>query len=433
MKILILDDDADFNTLLTDVFTHADYEVISSHDPKQALDIVKEEPVDLIVTDQRMPHLSGLEFFREIRSIHENMPIIMVSGFLEHDTIRELINNGVNGIFLKPLNIFSLLKRTAELLGNSVNGEKELVTETSGPKFNNSLGFKFRSYPCRAVKSAAFAKKLFAIRNFKSNLMIIGEKGVPFKEICEDICGFAEGLKEELIYLCDDNFEDSKLIETIKIKEAERVERITVAVMDIEHLDSYKTEIILKIANREKPFHDLKAHIRFVYSLRQDIDALYDQGLIDENLYIFLGTTEVHVPPLRQCREDIAILTEQIIYNVVKEKGYEVVLIIEPKGLDYLENLNWDENNLELKQTIKAAIRYSQGATISYDDLHLAHELNGEEPRVIFQQLESHLRDARDEYLQAVLHLCGGNVNKTARVLGLRIEKIEALINCLHN
>ena len=115
-KILILDDDVDFNTLLTDVFNQAEYEVISAHDPQEALNLIQEEPVDVIVTDQRMPNLSGVEFFREIRSIHGNLPIIMVSGYLDSDTMRDLINNGVSGIFLKPLNIFSLLKRTSELL-----------------------------------------------------------------------------------------------------------------------------------------------------------------------------------------------------------------------------------------------------------------------------------------------------------------------------
>ena len=54
-KILILDDDVDFNTLLTDVFTQAECDVISAHDPQKALSLIQEKPVDVIVTDQRMP------------------------------------------------------------------------------------------------------------------------------------------------------------------------------------------------------------------------------------------------------------------------------------------------------------------------------------------------------------------------------------------
>jgi len=162
-KILILDDDVDFNTLLTDVFNQAEYEVISSHDPQEALNLIQEQPVDVIVTDQRMPNLSGVEFFREIRSIHENLPIIMVSGYLDSDTTRDLINNGVNGIFLKPLNIFSLLKRTSELLVESETSKKRgsddlVINESEGPEYNNALGFAFQSFPCKATQAAVLQK-----------------------------------------------------------------------------------------------------------------------------------------------------------------------------------------------------------------------------------------------------------------------------------
>ncbi len=114
--ILILDDDQTFNDLLSDVFNQGGYQVESFLQPKEALKTFGDNDFDLVVTDHEMPGLSGVEIVRKIRALDKDMPIIMVSGKLDEASIRELINEGVNGIFLKPLNVFSLLKKTGELI-----------------------------------------------------------------------------------------------------------------------------------------------------------------------------------------------------------------------------------------------------------------------------------------------------------------------------
>jgi DNA-binding NtrC family response regulator len=108
-KLLILDDDSDFNSLLTDIFEQADYEVTSIEDPLVAVEVFQETHFDLVVTDHKMPEMTGTEFMKKIKEIRPSTPVIMVSGYLENDAIRDLISDGVGGVFLKPLNIFSLL------------------------------------------------------------------------------------------------------------------------------------------------------------------------------------------------------------------------------------------------------------------------------------------------------------------------------------
>ena len=111
-----VDDDVDFNSLLTDIFSQAGYDVTSELDPQKALALIREFQFDLVVTDQRMPGISGKDFLRELKKAQPKTPMIMVSGFLDNETIRDLIREGVGGVFFKPLNVFSLLKRTAKLL-----------------------------------------------------------------------------------------------------------------------------------------------------------------------------------------------------------------------------------------------------------------------------------------------------------------------------
>src|SRR5690606_8123584 len=118
-KILIVDDDKEFNALLTDVFQQADYVVETCDSVERAEAKAADQTFDLVVTDYRMPGRSGLELVDTLRAKAPDMPIIMVSGFLENNVIRDLISRGVGGIFMKPLNIFSLLKKTTELIQKS--------------------------------------------------------------------------------------------------------------------------------------------------------------------------------------------------------------------------------------------------------------------------------------------------------------------------
>ena len=397
-----------------------------------ALDLIKEKPVDVIVTDQRMPNLSGVEFFRKIRAIHKNLPIIMVSGYLDSDTVRGLINNGVNGIFLKPLNIFSLLKRTAELLDNPATCEEGsddwIVNETEGPEFNNTLGFTFNSFPCKASDTAKFAEKLYSLRNFKTNLMIIGKKGAPFERICDDLRSFEDEVKEELTFLKSNNFNESEIMDSFRAKDAKNVERISAIFLETESLNERDKELIYKIAKKEKPFDEVAAQIRFVFCMHEELDTLYDEGLIDENFYIFLGTSEVHIPALEDCKEDISLLAESIIFGEAKKNDRRIILNIDSQGLDFLEDREWPGDYSELKQVITTAMNYSQSSVISFDDLCLASELKGEQPKIKSQDLENYLRDARDEYAQAVVRLCQGDVNRAAKTLGVAPEKIESFI-----
>lgn len=152
-RILILDDDADFNSLLTDIFSQAGYDITPEQDPQKALSLIREFQFDLVVTDQRMPGISGKDFLRELKKVQPKTPIIMVSGFLDNETIRELIRDGVGGVFLKPLNVFSLLKRTAKLLeqaaGNTQRGKEAKLIRPPRPNLAIVCHLPLLPYPAR--------------------------------------------------------------------------------------------------------------------------------------------------------------------------------------------------------------------------------------------------------------------------------------------
>ena len=109
-KILVVDDNIDFSANLTDILELKDYEVIVAQDGKQSIETIKENAVDLILMDIKMPVMNGVEAFRNIKNIKPEIPVIMMTAHAVEDLIREALREGAFGIIYKPFDFKELFK-----------------------------------------------------------------------------------------------------------------------------------------------------------------------------------------------------------------------------------------------------------------------------------------------------------------------------------
>jgi len=426
-SVLILDDDADFNSLLTDIFEQADYIVTSLTDPLEAVEVFRDTDYDLVVTDHKMPEMTGAEFMKAIKQIKSEVPVIMVSGYLENDTIRELISEGVGGVFLKPLNIFSLLERTAELIEEakkSGSGEDGSTEDLGADEPGMQLGFNFRSYPCKSGASASFAERLYSLRNFKSTLSLIGEPGIHYRNICEDIRGFYESDAEHFIYLSAGSFDEAQALSLIQAAKQQGAERVTCVLLELETMDEAQKALAISLSKHEGVFEDLGIGLRTLFCVSGDLDSLFDEGLIDENLYILMGTAEVQVPPLRECNVDVGVMAQQLVVEVAREKALAAVPRFERSARDLFRQHPWERNYEELRATVRKIVDQNPGDVITHAAVKSALKVaEGASPRARF---ESHMSSQQVDYLRAVSILLGGDRSKTASFFGTDVTTIEA-------
>ena len=272
-SVLILDDDVDFNSLLTDIFEQADYIVTSLKDPIEAIEVFKNTDYDLVVTDHRMPEMSGAEFMKVIKQMKPEVPVIMVSGFMENDTIRSLISGGVGGVFLKPLNIFSLLDRTAELIDeakrlkqNTQSNDVALAGATAAEVEGEARGFPFISFPCKSQASIDLAERLYHLRNFKSTLSLIGEPGTQFRLICEDIRNFYESKKEHFIYLSPGSFDTEQVLSMFEQAKQSGAERVTCVLLDVESMTDAQKRLATVLSKCAGVFESIEIPLRTIFA-----------------------------------------------------------------------------------------------------------------------------------------------------------------------
>lgn len=428
-QVLILDDDDDFNTLLTDVFSHAGYEVTSLQSPLQALDIFHSRTFDLIVTDQRMPGLTGAEFVRRVRKIRPLLPIIMVSGFLDNETVRDLIKLGVDGVFSKPVNIFHLLKKAGQLLERQ---QATILAKSGlgGPEGGLPLSFSFVSFPCRSPKSAAFAKALYQHRQFKKSLLLIGEEGSDFEGICLDLCSFEQTSGDQPVPIPAEDIHAEHLLSLFHNLLDRQARQATIIILNADALDSTRADIILQMAHQQGAFFNLRLNLRFVFCFHQEVDVLYEAGRLNDQLYLFIGTDELQIPSLRDIPTDLPILARRVLNQIGAEYAE-----IDSDGMIFIEQQDWPGNYDQFAKVLQTAHALSNGLVITEEHLRLSYQggtnLAPDEKSDEAPTLHEILRRRRDEYIEAALELFERDPVLAAEALHIPVSMTAAILSAL--
>jgi DNA-binding NtrC family response regulator len=348
-SVLIIDDDEDFSELLKGIYEQADYTVHTAPNSNAALEVIQKTPPQLVVTDQRLPGpMSGSDLISKMREMNLTVPIIMVSGFLDDDSIRDLIRDGVEGIFIKPLNVFSLLKKSSELLEDHAKGKKKSAGSGVGETGTASSGGAIGHIEGLSEKGATFLAKARQAASFKRNLLLIGPKGTLFEEISRDIVALS-GESERCVFFKPGQV-DRETLE--KLVEGELSEQpLTVVLLDAEHLSQDEVDQLIAFGDEHG---GSASSLRMIFCLGESVESLYDQGKIDEELYLFLGSNELKVPPLKDLPEDLVAIARKEILEQSKDATFDI------KVRSLLLDYDWPENMVELRAVIIRACSLAQ-------------------------------------------------------------------------
>lgn len=414
-RILLVDDDPDFTGLLTDIYRQSSYETVPFNDPKAALVALRNGNYDMLVTDHRMPEMTGEVLVRELRKTHPDLPVIVVSGFLDNDTIRDFIRGGIGGMFLKPLNVANLLKRTASLLNEADPFGAPGVDDATR---SHRLPFPFESFPCHAKRSFDFAGQLYGKRAFKGALTLVTPPGTPIGAIIEDLAGFDQKEPQAFSILPPARITVDGLREEILCAH-EKGETPTFVLRNLDLAGEATREVVSELGARRGPFAELPP-ARLLFTFTHPVDELYEKGRIDEKLYVLAGPNEILVPALAECRDDIPSLAEQILAEHCEIEGITPPLKLNRLAQAWLREQPWPGNYEELAVHVIRAAKTSRAGLVTRESFARETSENqwiGSDSGVT--NLESYLRRLRNDYVHAALILAGGDIGLAAESLSI--------------
>jgi len=431
-KILILDDDPSFRRIVEYTLHEEGYETSAFGDAEAALDALLDAEFALVISDMRMPEMSGLEVLSRVHAVVPQVPVIIVTAHADVDNAVEAMREGAFDYLQKPINreeLKLLLKRALEFgkLQQENRRLRQAVSERL--RFGNMIGSS------RSVQKV-FATSAQAAR-FDSTVLILGESGTG-KELLAKAIHFNSPRKDRPFVVINCGAIPSALLESELFGHtrgsftgatADRKGKVEMAQGGTVFLDevgdlepSVQVKLLRLLQEKEidkigapKPIH---VDVRIIAATHRTLEKLIREDKFREDLYYRLSVIPITLPPLRERREDIPLLANQFLVKYTQK--FERELSLDRRVLKVLDGYAWPGNIRELENLMERLAALCEGPTVTLEDLpaFLIRRSAGIGDFVLNLPPEGVALDKVEEFLiQEALRRNDGNQTRAAKFL----------------
>ncbi len=444
-RVLIVDDEKSMRDLLTITLEKAGYDVTAAEGGEAAIEAIRKESFEAIITDLRMPKVDGMQVLSAARDLSPETAVIVVTAVASTETAVEAMKLGAFDYITKPFKLDEvdlIVKNGLErkrLRDENLYLRKQLETQH---RFENIIG-----------KSPGIVDVFDTIRKIADSpatAMITGESGtgkelvaraIHFNSLRRDKpfvsvnCGaIPEGLMEsELFGHVKGSFTGAVANKVGLFAAAEGGTLFLDEITEIPPLLQVKLvrAIQMREIRRVGDTKDIKTDVRLIAASNRDLETAVREGVMREDLFYRLNVIPIRLPPLRERHEDIAFLVAHFIQKFSKELG-KGVRGVTPEAMAVLERHHWPGNIRELENAVERAIVLGSGEMIGVDSLpeSVRRERPVREPEVVDVpdeglDLDATLDELERRYLQIALERTRGVQTKAAELLRMTFRQFR--------
>jgi len=431
--ILIIEDEAKMRRLLELNLGEDGFATLSAGDAEAGLKLLRENNVDLVVTDLKLPGMSGLEFLHAIKRQNAVLPVVVMTAFGTVETAVEAMKAGASDYVLKPFSLSEMrMVIRKELDVHNLREENRSLREALGKRYAHP------NVVARSVKMQEVLATVERVAPTNSTVLLGGESGVGKDLIARAIHEKSRRAAGPFIKInstaIPENLLESELFgyekgaftgaNTSKPGKFELADKGTLFLDEIGDVPPAIQVKLLRVL-QEREFERLggtrtvKVDVRLVAATNRDLREALEQGTFREDLYYRLNVVPIDIAPLRQRKEDIPDLVNLFISRFAGDSG-KPVKSISPEAMQILVNYHWPGNVRELQNIIERACALAKGTLLEAVDIHLdlrpAKAANG---ATGFLPEGMTLEHWEDEMIREALRRANGNKSQAARLLGL--------------
>ena len=430
-NILIIDDEKNIREGLGAALEMDGYTVFLAADGKQGLEILERGDIDLVITDLKMPEVSGEEILAKVTGETPGIPVIVLTGHGTIDSAVDAMRKGAYDFLTKPVNLDRLsllvkraLERREISLQNSVY-RKEIEGKTT---FENMIG---KSHEIQKVFD--LVKK---VAPSKASVLITGESGVGKEMIANALHNLSPRKDKPFIKVhcaaLSDSLLESELFGhekgaftgAIAMKRG-RFELAHEGTIFLDEIGEISQNVQVKLLRviQERKFErvggeeTLDVDVRIIAATNRNLEEEIKKGNFREDLYYRLNVVNINVPPLRERKDDIPIMVNNFIRKFSKENNKNITTV-DTKAKNALYSYDWPGNIRELRNCIEGAVVIAEGSTLRLEDLPPAVRKSQENSSISIPA-GTDMDTAENIILRETLLFCHGNKSKTAQVLGI--------------
>jgi len=444
--ILIIDDEKTIRWSLSEALKESGYEVADAGTAEKGIELFKKTSADLVLLDLKLPEKSGIEVLKEIKSVDPGVPVIMMTAYGEVDTAVEAMKNAAYDFILKPFALEKLKVTIANALeAHRLKTEVAYMSEKRTRKnvFNNFIG--------QSDAMQEIFEKIKKIGESKANtILITGESGAGKELVARAIhaCSYDEPrpfmeincaavpetlLESELFGHEKGAFTDAK---TRKKGLVELAEGGTLFLDEIGEMGITLQARLLRVLEnktfrRVGGVQDLHVNTRIISATNRDLKLAIEEKSFRKDLYYRLKVIPVHIPSLRERKEDIPLLVHYFVDRFNKELGKHVKPL-KRTVMEALVEYDWPGNVRELRNVIERAMLLDAEEEILLD--HLPREIRVmQQPAGEKQTPSAHLvsyfpmtlKEVERIQIQKTLKQTNGNKSKAATILGISRQTLR--------
>lgn len=425
-RILVVDDEAAVRESLNDWLMEDDYEVGLAASGEDAVSMAQENSWDLILLDLKMPGMDGLETLKRLKKMMPEAEVLMMTAFATIDTAVQAMKEGAFDYLVKPFDPDEI-----EMHIKKIVEHKELVLENILLRQKLEEKYKYGEIIGKSGAMQEVFELITRIAPTDSTVLITGESGTGKELIAQAIHGNSNRCYMPFIAVSCGALPDSLLeselfgyekgaftgAEHTKRGRFEMADKGTIFLDEIGDI-SLKTQVDLLRVLQQKEFRRLggeeviKVDVRILAATNRDLQKAIRENRFREDLYYRLNVISIHVPPLRERKEDIPLLIETFIRRYCLEMNKEEVKI-SPTALKLLLDYDWPGNVRELENVIERALVIGQGKKIAADDLPFSRK------ELVPEKLPKSLKVMEQMHIERVLEETDWNISRAARELDI--------------
>jgi DNA-binding NtrC family response regulator len=431
--ILIVEDEPKMRRLLELNLGEEGFTTHSAADAETGLKLLNTERIDLVVTDFRLPGMSGLEFLQAVKRVNASLPVVVMTAYGTVESAVEAMKEGASDYVLKPFSLVEMvLVIRKELDAHKLREENRSLREALGQRY------EYKNIIAKSEKMQAVLAMVERVAPTNSTVLLGGESGVgkdviaraihehshrssgPFTKI--NSTAIPENLLESELF----GYEKGAFSGATNSKPG-KFELADKGTMFLDEIGDVPPAIQAKLLRvvQEREFErlggtkTLKVDVRLVAATNRDLRAALEEGTFREDLYYRLNVVAIDIPPLREHKEDIPALVDFFLKRFAKESGKPVGGVT-PEALKVLMDFHWPGNVRELENILERGVTLSNATMLDVADIHLdraAPRPATDAVPILPEGLS--LEQWEDEIIREALRRANGNKSQAARALGL--------------
>ncbi len=427
-RILIVDDEQIVRESLTNWLKEESYQVEAAENGTLALEKIRQSPFQVVLLDLKMPGMDGIQVLTELKKDFPDIEVIIMTAYGSVNTAVEAIKAGAYDYIVKPFD-----PEEVALLIKKILEHKNLILENILLRQQLEERYEFEDL---IGKGAAMQQVFELIRNVaptQATVLITGESGTGKELVAKAIHAISPRRFEPFIALSCGALPDTLLESELfgyekgaftgaahtKKGRFEMADGGTLFLDEVGEI-SLKTQIDLLRVLQEKAFRRLggteliKVDVRIISATNRDLAQAITQGIFRPDLFYRLNVVGLHLPPLRERREDIPLLAKHFLRRYAIEINKKIERLA-PSALELLMEYNWPGNVRELENAIERAVVISPGHELAAKDFTFLQPGSG----LLNEPSARNLQELEKQHIHRILEENHWNISKTAVDLGI--------------